>query len=221
MTEEAKPIEPTAGNSPATILPSHPGIYASAVVGELGRSDIQVLAEHAQRSHRILEFGCGGSTMLFAQFSPPGSRIVSLDTERGWIDRTRDALKRLDANRVEFLPYAGWAGRLEGWPWFDLVFVDGLESERMNFAAEAWRLLQPGGVMIYHDGLWAQVVEMVLRQVGTTFQSVDSVTFCAQRSNCIVIRKKVELPFGNDPIPDRPEPWMSAKQDLPSNWPVR
>ena len=220
MTEETKPVE-TPGNSPATTLPSHPGIYASAVVGELGRSDIQVLAEHAQRSHRILEFGCGGSTMLFAQFSPPGSRIVSLDTERGWIDRTRDTLKKLDANRVEFLPYAGWTGRVEGWPWFDLVFVDGLESERLNFAVESWKMLQPGGVMIWHDTRWSQIMEMILRHIGAHFQSVSRLDLGPGRSNCAIITKKVEDNYGNDPVPDRTEPWQSAKADLPVNWPVR
>ncbi len=226
MTEEVKPAE-TSGSTPqrhlnASELPTHPGIYGSAVVGQLGRHDIQVLAGLAKSSHKILEFGCGGSTLALAQFSPPGARVTSIDSERAWIDKTRMNLERVGQKaKVDFLPYAGWEGRMGGWPWFDLIFVDGLESERLQFALNAWRTLQPGGTMAWHDCRWPQIVEMMLRLAGLNFQTVDVMSFCVLRSNITTITKKVEIPELNDPDKGRTDDWMSGTADLPGNWPCR
>jgi predicted O-methyltransferase YrrM len=203
-----------------TTLPRSPGIYGS-IVGELGRHDIQVLADLARTSTRILEFGCGGSTLLFAQFAHHMARLISVDTEPSWMDKTEEKLKLLGADRVRFLEYDGWEHSVGHWPWFDLVFVDGLESKRLEFAETAWRMLQPGGTMAWHDGRWPQIVSMALTLVGRHFQQVDTVQLGVLRSNVLTIRKKVELPELNDPDKGRTEPWMSAHTELPKEWPFR
>lgn len=202
----------------------HPGIFASSVVGELSRADIHVLANLAKRSTRILEFGSGGSTLAFAQFAPPGARIVSVETEPKWIDMTREKLARVQRERsVEFLPYAEWKSRLESqWAWFDLVFVDGLESERPRFAEESWRMIQPGGVQAWHDCRWTQIVQAALQHVANHFQEVDVMQIGAgMRSNVLTISKRVEAPELDDPAKERNEDWMSAHAELPRNWPCR
>lgn len=205
-------------------LPQHPGIYGSAVVGELSRADIHALANLARGATRILEFGCGGSTLAFAQFAAPSARIVSVETEPKWVDVTREKLARVQCERrVEFLPYNEWKARLEAqWAWFDLVFVDGLETERPRFAEDSWRMLQPGGVQAWHDCRWPQIVTGALQHVANHFQEVDVVQIGAGlRSNVMTISKRVEVPEHNDPDRGRTDDWMSAHAELPKGWPVR
>lgn len=58
-------------------------------VGDLSRADAVCLAALAGRHRRVLEFGVGASTQIFAQAAGTGVTIVSLDRAAMWIERTR------------------------------------------------------------------------------------------------------------------------------------
>lgn len=64
-------------------------------VGDISEADAAVLAELAAESHRILEYGVGASTQVYAQAAAPGTAIVSLNRDTHWIDRTRVLLDEL------------------------------------------------------------------------------------------------------------------------------
>jgi len=64
-------------------------------VGDLSREDSEMLAALAREARRILEYGVGASTQIFAQSAAPGTDVLSLDTEDYWIHRTRAILEEM------------------------------------------------------------------------------------------------------------------------------
>ena len=118
-------------------------------IGQLSLQDADVLVRIGREADRILEFGVGGSTHIFAQCKP--QELVSLDTDPEWIKMTEARLGQLsDITEPQMMPYS--AGLLHtASRSYDLVFVDGVDELRLDFAMTAWLLLRPGGVMAFHD----------------------------------------------------------------------
>lgn len=121
----------------------HKNLQNIKFIGDLSLEDADVLAGYAQNADSILEFGSGGSTQIFAQFK--ASTVVSVETDTDWIDITQKRLKQIN-KEVEFVPYTTTFNQL-----FDLIFVDGVDHLRKEFAIETWKYLKSDGVMIFHD----------------------------------------------------------------------
>ena len=115
-------------------------------VGDLSRRDAELLCALAKRAERILEFGAGASTQIFAAYGRGG--ICCVETDPAWIVKTRRNLARLEIeHRVAFHRFDAF--RLSGS--YDLVFVDGVDELRAHFAFLAWPALTVGGAMCFHD----------------------------------------------------------------------
>lgn len=194
-------------------------IYETAVVGNIDREDVEALAKLAKQSSRILEFGTGGSTQCFRQWAPLNAWIWSVDTDPKWQERTKENLHKLQADEdVTFLAYDGWREHFHDHAWFDLVFVDGLFERRMEFARRAWPLVQPGGMLCFHDCKWGEVAAMAYQLAAENFLEVISVQPRIYGSNIIAITRGVELP-APCPAPPPLEPWMTAhNMEAPPEW---
>ncbi len=84
-------------------------------IGDLSQQDAQILASYAGSANRILEFGVGASTQIFAQCAPPGATLTSVDTSKDWIEKTRAHFDTLRITRpVTYLLYDEWLGMSEG-----------------------------------------------------------------------------------------------------------
>lgn len=167
-------------------------IYA----GDLSRQDVQVLASYAAQSNRIIEFGAGASTQVFADNAPPAAEIVTVETASEWINRTRENLKRINRERVDFYSYDDFramthAGRI------DLAFDDGINELRVDFALRIWPILRIGGVLLVHDTRHLQHVEIVLEVVRKFHLEIDSIRFNERASNVTAIVKKLAEPYVN------------------------
>jgi hypothetical protein len=118
-------------------------------LGDLSLEDADVLAKYAKQSNNILEFGCGGSTHIFSQSG--ANLIVSVDTSPEWIARTKLRVNDLNNKTVPyFWEYDNFFSQGMG-VYYDLIFVDGVDSLRRDFAIRTWDLLKSDGVMIFHD----------------------------------------------------------------------
>lgn len=118
-------------------------------IGDLSLQDADVLCCYGRQARRILEFGVGGSTQLFAQCKP--ELLYSVETDPEWVGLTR---KRLDlisdkTNPVFFLYNS--VDQIIKEPIYDLIFVDGVDDMRLDFAIKTWNALKVGGVMLFHD----------------------------------------------------------------------
>ena len=102
-------------------------------VGDLSLSDAKELARLGSEANSILEFGAGGSTQILAQCCP--KIFVSIDTDRAWIKRTSENLKKISHERWT----VPWFDNYPYTPdqFFDLIFVDGHPSKRLDFAMRA------------------------------------------------------------------------------------
>ncbi len=122
-------------------------------IGDLSQADAALIERYAARARCVLEFGVGGSTQIIAQSIRAGTTFDSVDTDAGWIDVTRDRLRKLGVEeRCRLLPYEGWmAAATLASPRYDLIFDDGVDHLRRPFALESWALLEPGGFMLFHD----------------------------------------------------------------------
>ena len=96
-------------------------------------------------SPKILEFGAGGSTQIFAQCDAP-EHIVSVETVQEWIDITEERMATLDNPKpVHFINYDIQAIQdTHGSNW-DLIFIDGPDSLRKHSAHRTWEELNIGG----------------------------------------------------------------------------
>ena len=172
-------------------------------IGDLSREDAGLLERYAAGARNVLEFGVGGSTQILAQSLPAGAKLVSVETERSWIDVTRDRLGKLGVqDRCLFLEYEGWkAVATEITPRFDLIFDDGVDHLRRPFALDSWELLEPGGFMLFHDTKRFPDFVNVAWVMQSFFEEVEDV-YCNQRlgaftSNISVIKKKARDPYVN------------------------
>ncbi len=120
-------------------------------------------ASYVVAAKNILEWGSGGCTLWMAQMRKPKAVVVSIEHDRGWLDRVSMKLLQspdmYQAHDVVLLdgaktppytrpPYA------EKYVPYDLIFVDGIE--RPACLEASYDLLAPGGVVFLHDSQRAQ-----------------------------------------------------------------
>jgi precorrin-6B methylase 2 len=160
-------------------------------IGDLSNADAQVLWGFTSTNSRILEFGVGGSTQIFAQKKP--KRLVSLDNSQEWIDRTRQNLDTLGvADQAEIYLYDKIP--LDT---YDFVFVDGDWPNRFRFMEEAWPMIRAGGMMVVHDTRRWFDVENVSKFLTAKFEEINFVTVNYMDSNCSLICKRGRLVYEN------------------------
>lgn len=168
-----------------------------AYIGDLSARDAQVLRDLAEQALDILEFGVGASTQIFAAYG--GGTVESVETDPAWIARTRGNLKKLGlgARAVAFFNYASFSPCGP----YDVIFVDGVDELRRDFAFRTWPYLMTGGVMAFHDtrrvmphggASWSDVQNVcaLLEKFST---EIDRVEFNRSDSNTTVVRKRAPL----------------------------
>lgn len=167
-----------------------------AYIGDVSREDAQLLRALAERSDRILEFGCGASTQIFAAYGR-GS-VDSVETHPQWIAKTRRNLDALNIRKqVIFHEHAAFHPSGE----YDLIFVDGLNELRQAFALSTWLALKVGGAMAFHDTRRREPhgasvtsdVQNVCALIERFSPEVDRVALNAGESNTTVVIKRAPL----------------------------
>jgi predicted O-methyltransferase YrrM len=186
-------------------------------IGDLSKADARLLVDVAEDRSFILEFGVGGSTMLFAQAMPTGGTFVSVDTSEWWIERTKEKLAHLKIS-VEPKFVVRSTPVLTADP--DFVFIDGADEYRLSFALAAWPLLIPGGSMAFHDTRRPRDISNVLAVIQNHFEEVGTVRFNKNGSNITIVRKRLApTPYENWHDVEKKERWMSGYDPAPANWP--
>jgi len=178
-------------------------------IGDLSLLDATVLRSYGFSS-RVLEFGSGGSTQIFAQSA---DEVVSVETDPVWIARTQNNLNLLKYhNPVKFVPYDLF--KYEGS--FDVVFVDGVPSKRLDFAIRAWNCLKPGGCMIFHDTRRFEYFKEAAWIMQLHFLEIKDISVNHADSNMTVINKRnATLEYVNWNETENKPKWAYGIGDLP------
>lgn len=162
--------------------------------GDISRQDAQLLVEYASSSNRILEFGPGASTQVMAWAASSDAELVSVETDPWWIKRTQKNLADLGIFRpVEFLLYGTEpAGE------FDLIFVDGADDKRLEFASVMWPKLEAnGGCMLFHDTRRGNDLAAALQMALSFLGEVRRISINEGESNITVVEKRPRLDYVN------------------------
>ena len=185
-------------------------------VGDLSREDADLLARLAGEANRILEYGVGASTQVFAQAANPQTEILSLDTEGYWIDRTRVLLDELVPGHGVRLRRFERLTELDDLAdgSFDLVFDDGHEDLRLEFGLASWRLLRTGGKLVLHDTRRRGDVDNVLFLAARFFREIERIDLNPRGSSLSILHKCARKPhFDWNKQEDR-EAWEMGEEDL-------
>lgn len=179
-------------------------------VGDLSVQDAKILAYLGKHAPRILEFGVGGSTQIFAQCQP--EQLVSVETDPAWVARTQDNLQRIDGEwtQPKFVPYDLFDGGE-----FDLIFVDGVPDKRLEFAMRAWPMLAVDGCMVFHDTRRFEYFREAAWVMQSFFNAVGNVSVNTGNSNLTVIEKIRPLMYENWNDTENKPPWAYGKAEIP------
>lgn len=159
-------------------------------IGDLSREDAEVLEHFGRRAASVLEFGVGGSTQILAQVS---QSVLSLETEPSWIKLVESRLEKLKVVNCKIIKYDEWdkSGSC------DLIFDDGTDDLRQEFAMASFPLLRENGWIIFHDTRRLKDVMNVLKLIEKHYLEVGDVSFNKWGSNMTVVRKKKSEPYVN------------------------
>ena len=152
----------------------------------LSATDKSVLARLAKQmpaGAACLEVGSylGASAIIIARSLPPGSRLFCVDTWQndGMSEGVRDTFAEFKANTSELsgiitpirAASADAAASYEGE--IDFLFIDGDHSyEGCKTDLEAWiSKAREGATVVFHDVLWAEGVQRVIREVFLPMQT--------------------------------------------------
>lgn len=154
-------------------------------IGDLSKQDKKHLKTLAQSHNRIIEGGVGASTQILTHYT--AGKVVSYDTDPKWIERIRDVVftKVKVKGDCEFRLYEG---TVEGR--FDLAFVDIEWSKRLEFAIKAWRLIVPGGKLVFHDARREKDIANVVAFLSERYAEVESVDICPDDTNFAIFTKR-------------------------------
>jgi precorrin-6B methylase 2 len=188
----------------------YPALEGVSFVGDLSLEDASVLADEARQRLNVIEFGSGGSTQIFAQCS--AGSVFSIETESEWIEKTSKNLEVLGLkNKVIFASYGFYPGSGN----YDLVFVDGAPNLRLEFATHAWKRLNVGGVMIFHDTRRFEYFREAAWIMQLHFNEIDKVEINHKGSNLTLIYKGEPKNYVNWNETEGKPAWAYGKADRP------
>jgi predicted O-methyltransferase YrrM len=159
-----------------------------------------VLCAYGKEAKTILEFGVGGSTQLFAQCKP--ELLCCVETDPAWVELTKTRLAKIaDKTDPVFFLY-GISPRIDQGDEFDLIFVDGVDHLRLEFAIKHWPCLAENGVMIFHDTRREQDFKNAAWVAQMFFNEIEHIEINTKasngkNSNITVIHKKAYEPYVN------------------------
>jgi len=192
-------------------------------IGDLSRKDAGIIQYYASRSKNILEFGVGGSSQIFAQCCDRDSQIISIDTNRKWIEFTKKILSEIKKYRcivdIDFMIYNDFIKKEK--KEFDLIFNDGLRRNRLDFVLKTWsNLKSDGGILMLHDTRKENYFKSACKIIETFYNEIDNVQMNVDNSNISIITKKSLQKYEDWNLIEKKEDWMkSAKiQERPNNW---
>lgn len=178
-------------------------------IGDLSLADAAVLEFFGSQAPKILEFGSGGSTQIFAQCQP--SVLISVETSQEWIDKTKRNIERFQPCTDPVFVTYGSHPRQE----YDLIFVDGVWDLRRDFAQTTWPLLRVGGQMIFHDTRRWFDAENVMLTAKMFYDEVDTICMNFDNSNCSIITKREKIKYVNWNETEGKPKWAYGAEDMP------
>ena len=191
-------------------------------IGDLSLQDADVLSEYGKKSKTVLEFGVGGSTQILSQCGCES--ITCIETDPYWIDLTSKRLAQIDnASKVEFFSYDQLDAVVAD-KQYDLIFVDGIDYLRRDFAVKTWQNLKVNGIMLFHDtrrfedfqnSTW--VAQLYFNEISKI--DVNIAASNGKSSNMTIIHKKSFEPWENWNYTENKPLWAYGKEpkveDLP------
>lgn len=160
-------------------------------IGDLSLQDADLLQSLSSYSKRILEFGAGGSTQIFAQCFP--KTLHSVETSIYWLKLTGYRIDQLPgATKPVFLKYGEECDNE-----YDLIFVDGMDCLRKEFAFRSWKQLDERGCLIFHDTRRGPDISLVSSFIESHYNEICLIEPNLRDSNCTVIWKKKYQPYIN------------------------
>lgn len=163
----------------------------------------------------ILEFGVGASTQVLAHYRQVPGRLVSVETDWQWVEKTRRNLGRLVISPPEFLLYTDLDKCLNHEAKFDLIFDDGVDGLRREFAERTWPFLKVGGIFAFHDTRRTGDVLNVCALLAAVSAEVEVVHFNLRHSNITTILKKQAEHYEDWNILEGREPWRQGWGEPP------
>jgi predicted O-methyltransferase YrrM len=184
-------------------------------VGDLSQNDAIVLSRLGDQFKKILEFGVGGSTQIFAQCEP--DILHCIDTEQYWIDRTEKNLHRLSYDGWKRPNFSIYSEELPSpGQMYNLIFVDGVPEKRLEFAMKAWPALESGGVMVFHDTRRFEYFKEAAWVMQSFFGEIRNVAVNPSSSNLTVIHKGKLLQYENWNLNEGKPMWAYGKGEMPT-----
>lgn len=182
-------------------------------IGDISKNDAELLARLAEGAKSILEFGVGASTQVLAKYK--AGRMISMETDPAWIVKTQRNFTRLGIPQeaVDFRPYVGFP--IDPAERFDLIFDDGVDGFRREFAMKAWPLLSVGGIFCFHDTRRTGDVLNVCALLGAVSAEVLVVKFNEDHSNITTIVKKQAEHFEDWNVIEKRESWQTGWGEPP------
>lgn len=198
-------------------------------IGDLSTQDEKTLRFLATISHDILEFGVGGSTQIIQQeiqsLAADGIddiNFLSLDTSQEWIDITIKNMTKMNLPIPWIAHYEHFMNPdvLQHHPkeHFDLVFDDGVDNLRRDFAERIWPYIKPEGVLAFHDTRRPADMDNFLYIVNKFKDEIETVDFNVDNSNISLIWKKNPTPFENWQITENLEKWEFGHGEPPEDF---
>ncbi len=154
-------------------------------VGDLSVEDSNVLLDLAGASSSILEFGVGGSTQIFAQCKP--RLLLCVETDKVWAHAVLDRVASQFPQATQPI-MIGYNEKF--YQKFDLIFVDGIDEKRLDFALNTWESLEFGGLMLFHDTRRQRDLQNALAVADTFREEVEGVLINFLDSNITVLHKR-------------------------------
>lgn len=171
-------------------------------IGDISKADALVLKKWAEASTSILEFGCGASTQVLSKYA--NHKIISLETDEVWIDKTKKNIKLLEIeNEPEFHEYHSYQPTKQ----FDFIFNDGVDKYRRDFCFLYWKYLEVGGVLALHDTRRWQDYKNVIDFINAKYNEISKIELNDARSNISLIHKKKHQPYENWQEVEKKEQW--------------
>jgi spermidine synthase len=186
-------------------------------IGDLSLQDADVISEYASKSKSILEFGVGGSTQLLAQSN--ADLIISVDTSTDWIELTKKRLNQIgNTSPVQIMDYTTKFDTN-----FDLIFVDGVDNLRRQFAIETWQYLNTDGVMLFHDTRRLHDFQNTMSVAEQYFLEISKISVNVNASdgvssNITILHKKQHAPYINWNWSEGKPLWAYALQYNEDMW---